>query len=236
MGRGGRATKARAGRGAVQQEWQGKDESSQDHAAFWQGWEVANSPNDSAATTESVLDALAPGTDGGVEVACYPQMKVRDTQHASMWLVAEPRDLSETYEGALGPENLMGHWVDSGGNAVHVMSTDAYDAKLVATLRKLPRPDIFLSVKPVALGGGWQCGHSLLDPEWTTQDELHWVAMDGRVSVWVRPHQEPKADDDDKASGKSGSLGDGHELRTTRSTTIDSTLTAGGGSSKADAA
>ncbi|CAJ1407296.1 unnamed protein product [Effrenium voratum] len=53
-------------------------------------------------------------------------------------------------------------------------------------------PDKHLALKPVRLGGGWQCGHSILDPSWSTSTQLHWVAGDGRVTVWVRPPQKAK--------------------------------------------
>jgi len=153
-----------------------------------------------AATAESLLDALAPGSTGenSSQQASQPPPKNFGGKR-SMWLVADSRPVAETPAGLMGPEKFLGHWVDSQGNAVHVLSTDAYDVNLVATLSRPPRPDIHLAIKPVVLGGGWQCGHSLLDPVWTSEQQLHWVAMDGRVSVWVRP-QEPKADDDAKGT------------------------------------
>lgn len=134
-----------------------------------------------AATAESVLDALVPSP----KAAGLGKAAAR----RSAWLAADPRPATQTPDGLMGPEKLLGHWVDSQGNAVHVLSTDAYDVRLVATLSRPPRADINLSVKPVSLGGGWQCGHSLLDPVWTSEVQLHWVAMDGRVSVWVRPQE-----------------------------------------------
>lgn len=136
---------------------------------------AATDASGAAATAESVLDALA----GGLP----PKAAGRRTQ----FVMADPRSPTQTPEGLMGPEKLLGHWVDSQGNAVHVLSTDAYDVRLVATLSRPPRADINLAVKPVVLGGGWQCGHSLLDPVWSSDQHLHWVAMDGRISVWVRP-------------------------------------------------
>lgn len=147
-----------------------------------------------AATAESVLDALAQPA-ALVPAGQALGLPSKAAGKRSLWLVADSRPAAQTPEGLMGPEKLLGHWVDSQGNAVHVLSTDAYDVRLVATLSRPPRPDIHLAVKPVVLGGGWQCGHSLLDPVWTTDQQLHWVAMDGRVSVWVRP-QESRAEDD----------------------------------------
>merc|ERR1712113_797552 len=89
-----------------------------------------------------------------------------------------------------------------GGNAVQVVSLDAYSAWLEATLSRPPRPDIRLAVKPVMLGAGWQCGHSLLDPNWTTSEQLHWVTMEGRVSVWVRPQVSTATNDAPEESGR----------------------------------
>merc|ERR1712183_376005 len=86
--------------------------------------------------------------------------------------------------------DLLGAWADSLGNAVHVYSQDAYEMKLQATLTKPPRQDIHLSVRQVEGGGGWQCGNSILDPVWTSEQQLHWVTGDGRVSVWVRLNED----------------------------------------------
>lgn len=146
-----------------------------------------------AATTESVLDALA---------AVLPPKVVANSRNLS--LLAEPR-LPQAAEGLMGPEKLLGHWVDSQGNGVHVLSMDAYDVRLTATLSRPPRADIHLAVKPVVLGGGWQCGHSLLDPVWSSDTQLHWVAQDGRVSVWVRPLDGEGDDDGSPTSAGAGS-------------------------------
>lgn len=145
--------------------------------------------SDAAAATHLLLDALAPGGQSPVEGAEKGGQEPRAPAKRSSWLVASERPLTETAHGLLGPEQLLGHWVDSQHNSVHVLSTDAYEMRLEATLSRPPRPDIHLSVKPVMLGAGWQCGHSLLDPMWTNPRQLHWVAMDGRVSVWVRPQE-----------------------------------------------
>jgi len=157
--------------------------------------EAANASG-AAATTESVLDALAAGV---------PPKAINPRRQP--WPENDPRALAQTPDGMMGPEKLLGHWVDSQGNAVHVLSTDAYDVRLAATLSRPPRPDINLSVKPVVIGGGWQCGHSLLDPVWSSETQLHWVAMDGRVSVWVRPQEDLGEDD-----GTAGSAGGSAEL------------------------
>lgn len=155
------------------------------------GARADNTESDAAVATESLLDALAPAPQREVG------MSLRDKPPKAMpkrssWLVADARPATETPAGLLPPDQLLGHWVDSQGNSVHVFSTDAFDVKLVATLSKPPRADIHLSVKPVVLGAGWQCGHSLLDPIWTSPAQLHWVAVDGRVSVWVRPGEQPE--------------------------------------------
>jgi len=142
-----------------------------------------------AATTESVLDALA--------AVLPPKVFAGSKQFPTP---ADPRSVEsvldmQSTEGLMGPDSLLGHWVDSQGNGVHVLSTDAYDVKLNATLSRPPRPDIHLAVKPIVLGGGWQCGHSILDPVWSSDTQLHWVAQDGRVSVWVRPLDDEEADE-----------------------------------------
>lgn len=134
-----------------------------------------NVAEDQANAAANLLDALAPGGEAGAKAKGGARIQ------------AGERAPGQTAPNHMSPDKLLGHWVDSNGNAVHVLNTDAYDVRLSATLTKPPRPDIHLSVKPVVLGAGWQCGHSLLDPVWTTAQQLHWVSMDGRVSVWVRP-------------------------------------------------
>lgn len=194
--RGGGAYKARAAKGGGG--WRGTG-ASQGQAAYWSGWDATGA----AAATETLLDALAPGSaEESVSGQVMPHHGKMDDGKHSMWLVADPRPVGETPAGLMGPEKFLGHWVDSQGNTVHVLSTDAYDGKLVATLSRPPRPDIHLVIKPVVLGGGWQCGHSLLDPLWTSEKQMHWVAMDGRVSVWVRV-QESKDEEEttDPANG-----------------------------------
>lgn len=111
-----------------------------------------------------------------------------------------PTEATAAAEGLSGPELLMGHWVDSQGNSVHVHSTDAYDVRLVATLSRPLGGDIHLALKAVAHGGGWQCGHSLLDPVWTSDQKLHWVATDGRITVWVRPVDGAEEEEDQDAA------------------------------------
>jgi len=169
-----------------------------------------------AAAAESLLDALAPGSTGetaprqGAQQRPNKMYGVDGGVHyggggkQSMWLMADSRPAGETPAGLMGPEKFLGHWVDSQGNSVHVLSTDAFSVNLVATLSRPPRPDIHLAIKPVVLGGGWQCGHSLLDPVWTSEEQLHWVAMDGRVSVWVRP-QETTGEEDAKGEANTNS-------------------------------
>lgn len=147
-----------------------------------------------AAVTETLLGVLAPavtaagsatGQSASTATGLPPLLGYMPKRRS--WVVAETRSPLDAKGGLLMPQDLLGHWVDSLGNAVHVLSTDAYDVRLLATLSRPPRPDIHLSVKPVMLGGGWQCGHSLLDATWSSPDQLHWVAVNGHVSVWVRP-------------------------------------------------
>ncbi|CAE7424282.1 unnamed protein product [Symbiodinium sp. CCMP2456] len=107
------------------------------------------------------------------------------------WVLAEERPPCEASptDDFVSAEVLLGRWVDSQGHSIHVLSTDAFNVRLLATLRKAMCPDKHLALKPIRLGGGWQCGHSILDPSWSTSAQLHWVAGDGHVTVWVRPPQ-----------------------------------------------
>lgn len=86
--------------------------------------------------------------------------------------------------GSIDVQDLLGAWADSLGNAVFVSSLDSTKTKLEAVLARPPRQDIHLSMRPVE--GGWQCGNAKLDLSYSSRSTLHWVAKDGRVSVWVR--------------------------------------------------
>mmetsp|Transcript_22396 Transcript_22396/g.63617 ORF Transcript_22396/g.63617 Transcript_22396/m.63617 type:complete len:268 (-) Transcript_22396:237-1040(-) len=151
------------------------------------------SPGKAAATAESLLDALAPDPSKPEEGAWAG---TKATAAGRLRWVAGPRSTSEDVDGVMSAEKLLGHWVDSKGNAIHVMNTDAFDMRLVAALSRPPRPDIQLAIRPVMMAGGWQCGHSLLDPAWSSEDQMHWVALDGQVSVWVRPQDYHSEDHD----------------------------------------
>lgn len=88
--------------------------------------------------------------------------------------------------GQLGPESLLGTWVDPRGNTVLVMSTDAYAVRLAAILsRRPPRPDLHLAMRPLD-DGGWTCGNSTLCAETSTAEQLHWAGPDGSWSTWMR--------------------------------------------------
>mmetsp|Transcript_27807 Transcript_27807/g.86568 ORF Transcript_27807/g.86568 Transcript_27807/m.86568 type:complete len:191 (-) Transcript_27807:18-590(-) len=116
--------------------------------------------------------------DGG----CAPSPAIQEKLGERLPVMLSGRQRSR---GGLLPEDLAGSWMDSLGNFVEVCITDAYETKLVAHLSQPPRQDIMLSMRPLP-GGGWLCGNSMLDPEWTTASQLHWLTVDGRVSVWAR--------------------------------------------------
>lgn len=158
---------------------------------------------------EGFYDAACPGSeDAMLELPpCGPMLPVPGPNMANManmgvsarrpgrqWVVAEERHPDEAVKGEefMCSESLLGKWVDSQGHSIHVLSTDAYNVRLLATLSKTMCPDKHLALKPVRLGAGWQCGHSILDPSWSTSSQLHWVAGDGRVTVWVRPSKAKK--------------------------------------------
>mmetsp|Transcript_89205 Transcript_89205/g.266067 ORF Transcript_89205/g.266067 Transcript_89205/m.266067 type:complete len:228 (-) Transcript_89205:18-701(-) len=101
---------------------------------------------------------------------------------------AKQRPAGAAWRGSttpMSPEDLLGAWADSLGNAVLVSSVDAYELHLLAVLSQPPRQDIQLNLRPVP-GGGWICGNAMLDPSWSLTTQLHWVTSDGRISVWVR--------------------------------------------------
>lgn len=86
---------------------------------------------------------------------------------------------------SITPQDLLGGWADSLGNAILVSSLDAYQLRLNAILSQPPRKDINLSLRPTDTGG-WICGNALLDPTWSSPGQLHWITGDGKVSVWIR--------------------------------------------------
>jgi len=130
-----------------------------------------------------------PGGFGGKGMAGKPPM---NSNVARIFQAASAVESQAQLPMKLRAKDLLGGWADSLGNAVHVFSTDAYEMRLMATLARPPRPDIHLCIRPVVAGGGWQCGNSILDPVWTSEKQLHWVTVDGRVSVWVRLYEETK--------------------------------------------
>ncbi|CAK0910996.1 unnamed protein product [Prorocentrum cordatum] len=95
------------------------------------------------------------------------------------------RDSAAARNGQLGPESLLGTWVDPRGNTVLVMSTDAYAVRLAAILSRPPRADLHLAMRPLD-DGGWTCGNSTLSAETSTAEQLHWVGPDGNWSIWMR--------------------------------------------------
>mmetsp|Transcript_27019 Transcript_27019/g.62995 ORF Transcript_27019/g.62995 Transcript_27019/m.62995 type:complete len:169 (-) Transcript_27019:84-590(-) len=107
------------------------------------------------------------------------------------------------HPGGLMPETLLGNWADSLGNSVLVFSVDAYQVRLCATLSQPPRPDITLKIQPV-MGGGWTCGNAMLDPTWSTANQLHWLTTDGRISVWVRPQKDEQSSGEQRQKEDAG--------------------------------
>lgn len=85
----------------------------------------------------------------------------------------------------LSYEDFLGNWVDLQGNPVLVYSTDAWQPRLMAAVTRPNRPDLQLSLR-VSPAGGWICGNATLDASISSAKRLHWIAPDGRVSVWTR--------------------------------------------------
>lgn len=87
---------------------------------------------------------------------------------------------------SLSPEDFLGNWVDSHGNSVSVYSSDAWQVRLTATIaRPQTGRDSNLSIR-MTEDGSWTCGNSWLDTSTSSSEQLHWVATDGRRSVWAR--------------------------------------------------
>lgn len=85
----------------------------------------------------------------------------------------------------LSYEDFLGNWADLQGNPVLVYSTDAWQPRLMAAVTRPNRPDLQLSLRG-SPGGGWICGNATLDTSISSAKRLHWIAPDGRVSVWTR--------------------------------------------------
>mmetsp|Transcript_30610 Transcript_30610/g.71528 ORF Transcript_30610/g.71528 Transcript_30610/m.71528 type:complete len:264 (+) Transcript_30610:148-939(+) len=194
--------------------WSGQDYQGEGNATG----KVESGSDKGDGTAEVILDALSgdmaqKGAPHAASATKAPTSNARSNQ----WLMAPGRPLTETMPGFISPEVLLGQWVDSLGNLIMVMSIDAFDVRLVATLSRPPRPDIHLNLKPIMLGAGWQCGHSVLDPTWSSPKQMHWVTGDGRISVWVRPEEHSENDEkkdnaeDSKAESKTK---DGSEAST----------------------
>ncbi|CAE7530318.1 THL-2 [Symbiodinium sp. CCMP2456] len=112
-----------------------------------------------------------------------PMAQLLDDGSDSFW--SNPTWLKPSLPSAISEEELLGVWADSLGNAVCVSAGTTSQPKLEAVLAKPPRDDIHLSMRPDE-GSGWICGNATLDLVRSSSSMLHWVARDGRVSVWVR--------------------------------------------------
>mmetsp|Transcript_54170 Transcript_54170/g.118659 ORF Transcript_54170/g.118659 Transcript_54170/m.118659 type:complete len:169 (+) Transcript_54170:49-555(+) len=120
--------------------------------------------------------------------------RVRDAQLKAQLKLHEPSMEAPPPMDALAPEDLLGVWTDSHGNAVSVYSTDAYKMSFVATLSRPPRRDIHLTLRRVSDGAGWCCGDALLGHFDSFFEQLSWVFPNGMVSLWIRKLQEAGAE------------------------------------------
>lgn len=81
-------------------------------------------------------------------------------------------------------EVFLGVWADSLGHLIRVVSVDAYNPCLAATLSQPPRKDVHLRL--LQKKGQWHCGNATLDLLCSSTEELHWRSADGKISVWAR--------------------------------------------------
>eukprot|EP00929_Paragymnodinium_shiwhaense_P057097 TRINITY_DN28570_c0_g1_i1.p1 TRINITY_DN28570_c0_g1~~TRINITY_DN28570_c0_g1_i1.p1 ORF type:complete len:454 (+),score=89.89 TRINITY_DN28570_c0_g1_i1:215-1576(+) len=161
-----------------------------------------------AATTEKLLEALAPATRRKNADASPTEVASRVRP---MWPVAEQaaRQAANAAAGAGGGatgsssaawtgkpargddamcgECFLGEWIDSDGSNVSVTEGEGGSTtKLSATVSRSKGADLQLTLRTVSFGGGWQCGHSVLDAEWSSPGQLYWVTADGKLTVWVK--------------------------------------------------
>lgn len=87
---------------------------------------------------------------------------------------------------AIHPHSVLGRWTDSAGNAVSVVSTDAYAMNLLATLSNPPRPDKYLRLWQDEQDGTWHCGGAVLCGMDACISQLMWGFTNGSFSIWVR--------------------------------------------------
>jgi len=85
------------------------------------------------------------------------------------------------------PSEFLGRWMDPWGNAINIVSTDAFQIQLLATVSfTATNKDRHLRIKSVTYGGGWQCGRYFLDPYQSLPNQIVWVDLDGSIMTWDR--------------------------------------------------
>jgi len=114
----------------------------------------------------------------------------------SSWSGSAPGSYEDPYGDSTGagwyperPQDLMGTWIDMQGNSVLVYNVDAWELNLLASLSRPTAQDLQLSLRPTPDGSGWICGNATLDHSMSSNDRLHWLGPNGRLSVWVRGRQ-----------------------------------------------
>jgi len=91
--------------------------------------------------------------------------------------------------GQMAPQEFLGDWMDSLGNAVTVLP-NAHDSSFTVILARPPRRDVVLAMTSTDMGGGWRgwsCGNSVLNLMHSSSVQLYWEDYTkGRMSCWMR--------------------------------------------------
>lgn len=144
--------------------------------------------DDQVTKTLSILqESRAPSCRGEIDGQAARNPSEADDQVAKTLSILREERSREGQPCAwyMPPGNLLGLWLDSYGNSVHVRSNGEPLTQLTAVLSRSPRPDIYLSLWQTADGSGWYCGQAKLDASATSAEKVTWAFPDGRISVWT---------------------------------------------------
>lgn len=186
--RGGARFPAKGAQGALQQQLAQQDEMTKSILAAQS--EAANRRRFDIESAQSQAASIRRGY-GDSDLIPAPR-KGKSSNIDRMIYGAQAAALGQTHHQnhlqyvSFTPEDFLGNWVDSHGNSVLVYSSDAWEVRLTAAIsRPQTGRDSNLSIRQLP-DESWTCGNSWLDMDASSTEQLHWVAADGRHSVWAR--------------------------------------------------
>eukprot|EP00419_Tripos_fusus_P029925 CAMPEP_0172721842 /NCGR_PEP_ID=MMETSP1074-20121228/80026_1 /TAXON_ID=2916 /ORGANISM="Ceratium fusus, Strain PA161109" /LENGTH=242 /DNA_ID=CAMNT_0013547693 /DNA_START=116 /DNA_END=844 /DNA_ORIENTATION=- len=100
--------------------------------------------------------------------------------------ISQPKDILAFC--SMAPEFFLGRWTDSMGSSICVYSADAFEVRLVVTISRSSRPDLYLNLVPRP--DGWHCGEARLNVSKSSSTKVCWVFPKGKESFWMREQED----------------------------------------------